>query len=270
MRRAGYSRNIMGNPLANPAENHRPQFHLSGQSQSLDPRTHAVRPDLADIALADRHFAPHYASAVLRYCAVSFAPLMLAPDLVAEQGSELQRGEAFHLLDISAGWAWGYCGHDHYVGYVRADLLSTETPKIPAASPVEDPVAVAEARAGTPYVWGGRGGAGVDCSGLVQTSFAAAGTHLPRDADLQMAALANAPDATMPYQRGDILFFKGHVGMMVDADHMLHATKHGMITKIEPLADILARYEAEFGTPAILSAKRIVPGHPIASPLPRV
>ncbi len=250
----------MGNSHAYPAEKHRQIFHLDGQSQPLDPRTHAVRPDLADIALADQHFAPHYAAAVLRYCAAPFAAVMISPDKAAEQGSELQQGEGFHLLDISAGWAWGYCAHDHYVGYVPADQLSIDKPaNAPHAAQTDDPVAVAETRLGTPYVWGGRGGAGVDCSGLVQTSFAAAGIYLPRDADLQMAELANAPDATAPYQRGDVLFFKGHVGMMVDADRMLHATKHGMTTKIEPLADILQRYEAEFGAPAILSAKRIVP-----------
>ena len=249
----------MGNTGTDGADAARPQFHLAGHSKPLDPRVHAVRPDLADIALADKHFAPHYAAAVARYCAVPHAPVMLAPQDSAEQGSELLHGEIFCLLDMSAGWAWGYCKHDHYVGYVRADMLRPEMQSAPEIPHVDDPVSVAETRLGMPYVWGGRGGAGVDCSGLVQTSFAAAGIDLPRDADLQMAHLAHMPDATTPYQRGDVLFFKGHVGMMVDATHMLHATKHGMTTKIEPLAEILQRYEAEFGIPVILSAKRLIP-----------
>jgi cell wall-associated NlpC family hydrolase len=237
----------------------RPQFHLSGPSVALDPRTHAVRADLADIALANVHFAPHYAQGVQRWCAAAHAPLMKAPAADAEQGSELLAGDAFWVLDITAGWAWGYCAHDHYVGYVAAKHLSTEGISAKEQPKRDDPVAVAESRLGTPYVWGGRGGAGLDCSGLAQTSFAAAGIALPRDADLQMAALADAPDAVQPYKRGDLIFMPGHVGLMTDDTHFLHATKHGMITKVEPLADVVARYEAEYGAPAILSAKRILP-----------
>lgn len=224
----------------------------------LDPRTHAVRADLADIAHADVHFAPHYAQAVQRWCATAHAPLMKAPSADAEQGSELLQGDIFWMLDSSAGWAWGYCERDHYVGYVAAEHLSAQAIAAPEQPKADDPVTIAEARLGTPYVWGGRGGAGIDCSGLSQTSFAAAGIALPRDADLQMAALADAPDAVQPYSRGDLIFMPGHVGMMVDDTHFIHATKHGMTTKIEPLADVVARYEAEHGAPAILSAKRIL------------
>jgi cell wall-associated NlpC family hydrolase len=236
----------------------RPQFHLKGIAQQLEARTHAVRDDLADIAHADVHFAPHYAAPVLRRCTDPFAPIFKAPDAAAEQISELLCGEDFWLLDISGDWAWGYCAHDHYVGYIAVNALGSadDVPRSVQAC-TSDPVSVAQGLLGTPYVWGGRGGAGIDCSGLVQTSFATVGIALPRDSDLQLASLANAPDATLPYLRGDIVFFKGHVGMMADATHLLHATKHEMTTKIEPLETVVARYEAEYGVPAILATKRI-------------
>lgn len=38
--------------------------------------------------------------------------------------TELLHGEAFHMLDARGGWAWGYCGHDHYVGYAPLDALA--------------------------------------------------------------------------------------------------------------------------------------------------
>jgi hypothetical protein len=90
----------------------------------LDPRIHAWRPDIADIALASRLFAPHYAAPLIRACGMLATLVREAPSDTARAVSELLPGEEFAVLDITAGWAWGYCLLDHRVGYVEAIELT--------------------------------------------------------------------------------------------------------------------------------------------------
>lgn len=112
---------------------------------------------------------------------------------------------------------------------------------VPLDHRVEDWVASAEMFVGLPYLWGGKDSSAVDCSGLVQSALETAGIHAPRDADMQEAALG-APIATdAPLQRGDLLFWKGHVGIARNTSELLHANAFHMQTVIEPLADALAR-----------------------------
>ena len=102
----------------------RDRFGLTGASQPYDPRIVAIRPDLADIAVAGQHFAPHYAAPMMRSGALPAAAIRSAPSLDAGQTSELLFGESFALLDLTGGWAWGYSLADHYVGYLAADALA--------------------------------------------------------------------------------------------------------------------------------------------------
>lgn len=90
----------------------------------------------------------------------------------------------------------------------------------------------------TPYYWGGRSGFGIDCSGLVQVALTRAGMTVPRDTEEQ----EQMPGETVDTARtGDIVFFKGHVGIMADADNLLHATAFHMKTILEPLWAVEAR-----------------------------
>lgn len=110
-----------------------------------------------------------------------------------------------------------------------------------------DWVAEAESFLRTPYIWGGRNHFGVDCSGLIQISMQAAGLECPRDADMQEAALGEiVPDAE-PRRRGDLVFWKGHVGVMTDAETLFHANAHHMAAVYEPLAEAIARISAAGG-----------------------
>ena len=213
---------------------------LAGPAKVRDSRITPVRGDLADIALAGRIFVPHYVVPLERAVAAPFVALRRAAQDEAEQVSELLEGERFMVLDLAGAWAWGYAACDGYVGYLRADPLEEPDDVRPRlAVNATDPVAAAEALVGTPYVWGGRGGAGVDCSGLVQTAFASAGHKLPRDSD-QQAATGRALAPGEAPRRGDLVFFPRHVGMLRDGEHLIHASQERGRVLVEPLADIVA------------------------------
>lgn len=247
---------------------------------------------MADILLADRVFAPHYARAETCACTVPSVMLREAPSDQARAVSQLVRGEAFALLDVSGGWAWGRCGHDDYVGYLPAAALGAcDTPTHRVTAPLAlvfaepdikaavidrwpigslvageedgafvragdgfvhgrhvtlvesrgpDPVSISERLLGQPYLWGGRGGGGIDCSGLVQVALGLCGIASPRDSDLQrVLGHEIAPGEAL--RRGDLVFLPGHVGMMADGERLIHANAHWMAVTVEPLADVLAR-----------------------------
>jgi cell wall-associated NlpC family hydrolase len=123
--------------------------------------------------------------------------------------------------------------------------------------PFDDPVTVAQLYFGAPYLWGGNSTVGVDCSGLVQAGLQACGIFCPGDSDMQQTDLGHdiAPDA--PLKRGDLMFWKGHVGIMVDADVLLHANVHHMATTYEPIASAIVRIKAQ-GDGDITARKRLL------------
>lgn len=230
------------------------RFGLSGPSIDLDPRIHALRSDLADVALADRLFAPHYAEPVAMACRRDFTPMRLSPG--GEQTSELLRSEHFMALDTANGWAWGWSAHDHYVGYVEAAALEAADEVAPSAEPA-NPIELARGFLGMTYLWGGRGGAGIDCSGLIQRALAGIGVAAPRDSDLQQVELGEAVPGGST-QPGDLIFFPGHVGMMADGSTLIHATRHHGAVVEEPLEVVVARITAKKGT-GITAHKRLTP-----------
>ena len=111
----------------------------------------------------------------------------------------------------------------------------------------DDPADVAERYLGAPYLWGGRDSLGLDCSGLVQQALYACGRACPRDTDMQ-AALGE-PTAADDLRRNDLVFWRGHVGMMLNGDRLIHANGHYMAVVIEPLAQAVERIETAGGGP---------------------
>lgn len=107
-----------------------------------------------------------------------------------------------------------------------------------------DFVAVAERFIGTPYLWGGRTRLGLDCSGLLQVALEAAGQTAPRDSDMQQAALGSeipVPADLEGLERGDLVFWPRHVGIMVDGVMLIHANAHHMAVAVEPLRNAAQR-----------------------------
>ena len=114
---------------------------------------------------------------------------------------------------------------------------------LPVGETAGDPVAIAEAFLGTPYLWGGRTSLGLDCSGLVQLAVEAVGLSAPRDADMQAAELGEPVEWREgdALSRGDLVFWDGHVGIMTSGSDLLHANAHHMAVEIEPFADAKER-----------------------------
>ena len=117
-------------------------------------------------------------------------------------------------------------------GYVPVQHIGDE--------PDTDPVEVAASLLGTPYLWGGNSRAGIDCSGLVQAALTACGIACPGDTDLQRAAFPQVAEI----QRGDLLFWPGHVAMAASPDLMIHATAWKMATIWEQIPAAIARIDA--------------------------
>ncbi|KIC13956.1 C40 family peptidase [Leisingera sp. ANG-Vp] len=133
------------------------------------------------------------------------------------------------------------------LGFIPARHLS------PLGAHTDDPAAVAELFLGTPYLWGGNSCFGIDCSGLVQAALLACGIPCPGDSDMQETELgAPAED----YHRGDLLFWKGHVAMVRDAQTLIHANAHDMAVALEPIGAAIERIEAQ-GDGPLTAHKRL-------------
>lgn len=179
--------------------------------------------------------------AALRTHAYPGPSIKLPPRMALSLGARLTiiRREGDFVVSADGQWLWAR----HL-----ADVSSTEP----------DFVAVAERFLETPYLWGGRTSEGIDCSGLAQTAMTAAGIASPRDSDMIEGAIGEPlfVDGSTPLSRGDLVFWKGHVGIMRDARTLLHANGFHMKVVSEPLEEARTRIEASGGG-AVTSVRRI-------------
>ena len=193
-------------------------------------------------ALAPLDGAPTHKVTALRTPVFPGPSIKLPPTALLSFGSRLVVTGTRERFAVTGG-GFIFAGH-------LAPLEAKET----------DFVAVAARFLGLPYLWGGRSGAGMDCSGLVQVALTACGIACPRDSDMQEAALGETvPFAgdTTELRRGDLIFWPGHVGIVEDEATLLHATAFFMAVVREPLSEALLRIES--ASAPVRTVKRLIP-----------
>lgn len=121
----------------------------------------------------------------------------------------------------------------------------------------DDPVSVAECFIGVPYLWGGRTTLGMDCSALVQVALGACGCRVHRDSGAQFASLGRPLEDGENPKRGDLAFFPGHVGWMVDSEYILHANATNMAVTVDRLDDVIKWVAAQTDEPPFSGFKRL-------------
>ncbi len=140
------------------------------------------------------------------------------------------------VIGQTASWA------ETPLGFVPACHL------LPIGQHHADPVSVAEGFLHTPYLWGGNSRAGIDCSGLAQGAHLACGIAFPGDSDLQEAVGHDVPKG-QDLQRGDLVFWRGHIALVVDHARLIHANGHTMSVAYEGTLDCIERIAAQEGGP---------------------
>lgn len=168
------------------------------------------------------------------------------------QITPLPFGARLAVLGETDGWsriAWSH-------GTASGELFVPSGHLSPLDTVATDPVDIASLFVGTPYLWGGNSAFGIDCSGLVQAGCLACAIPCPGDSDMQQGELGHELPPDVPLQRGDLLFWEGHVAWVAGPDRLIHANAFHMATAYEPLQTAVKRIDAQGGGP-VTARKRL-------------
>ncbi|MDQ6435774.1 NlpC/P60 family protein [Mesorhizobium sp. LHD-90] len=205
------------------------------------------------VQAADDGYVGYVADSDLGPCDPAPTHKVAAPRTFVYPGPDLRLPRSGAL---SMGASVAIVGHAETRGTLYALLASGEAiiaaHLCPADAVAADYVAVAELLINTPYLWGGVSGFGIDCSGLVQLALRMAGRQVLRDSDMQAAGLGVPVDPGPTFgnlRRGDLVFWKGHVAIMTDAQTMIHANGHTMLVSREGLKEAIDRIGYLYGGP---------------------
>jgi len=143
--------------------------------------------------------------------------------------------------NIRSGWAEvKLYGNETQTGFVPSNHIVT------LSHTVKDWVAIAQLLSGTPYKWGGKDTIGIDCSALLQLSYQAYGKTIPRNSSEQIKLKKNNIENINDLKRGYVIFWEGHVAIMIDELNCIHANAFHMQTKTEPLSKVISRSGKDF------------------------
>ncbi len=148
-------------------------------------------------------------------------------------------GEEGHYVELAGG------------GFVHQQQVES----LVAIEP--DYVKTAERYLGVPYLWGGNTQYGLDCSGLVSAALKRAKIDCAADSGAQEKTVGERLTHSEPLQRGDFVFWEGHVGLIHGPDMLLHANGYHMKTVLEPFEQACTRILAA-GNGPVTSRKRLV------------
>ena len=163
-----------------------------------------------------------------------------APDLKSQRATRIFLNSSLVIKTIDGDW-----GELEQGGFVWSGHL-LEKDGFAKDGFAKDPVAIAEQFVGVPYLWGGNSADGLDCSGLVQEAYRACNLQCPRDTDM-IEQQVGTPGSNSR-QRGDLVFWDGHIGMMLDGENMIHANGHHMAVAIENLEQAADRIAKAYGS----------------------
>ena len=152
----------------------------------------------------------------------------------------LPLGSKLFVNHIWSDWAEIFLYHYNMTAFVPSrDIVSID-------HKLKDWVKISEQLNGTPYKWGGRDSLGIDCSSLLQLSYETSGNIIPRNTNEQVNLNKKEVLDFNDVERGHVIFWKGHVGIMIDKINCIHANAYHMKTTIEPIADIIYRMRKEY------------------------
>lgn len=166
------------------------------------------------------------------------------PNFKARDLMRLSHGCQLHALDVVDGFVQIAEG---FVPEVHCVSIDERQP---------DPVTEAKLFLDTPYLWGGNSRFGIDCSGLIQAAFLACGIPCPGDSDMQAETLGYELPEEEPVQRNDLLFWKGHVALVVNSARIIHANAHHMTVTYEDLDTAIDRIAAQ-GDGPVTTRRRV-------------
>jgi cell wall-associated NlpC family hydrolase len=180
---------------------------------------------LPENALATAGAAPTHKVTALRTLAFPGPSIKLPPLEALPLGARLAIARIEDRMAVTQSGAYVPAAHLAPLGENESDFVT-----------------VAERFLGAPYLWGGKTALGLDCSGLVQVALTACGVSCPRDSDMQeraLGAVVSADPSTL--ERGDLIFWRGHVAIVRSPDSLLHANAHHMAVAIEPITQAVVR-----------------------------
>ncbi len=145
-------------------------------------------------------------------------------------------GSQLHVISENKEWCKIILNqHKIKFGFVPRQHL------IEISKKVSDWVNVAETFLNTPYKWGGRDSLGIDCSALVQLSLQAGGIKFPRNSSQQRLFKNLKLINYDKVQRGNLIFWEGHVGIILNHKEMIHSNSFSMMVSIEKTDNVIKR-----------------------------